>query len=344
MQSPRVSVLTTVYNGARYLDEAIDSILAEEFTDFEYIIVDDGSTDGTAAILAHAASRDPRIIVLRNETNRGSRRRPIADWRRARGEYIARIDPTTSRCPGGSYVSSDARCAPEVALVSMNYESISADGVVLARSHRDHPSIVVEYLLNFSNSLGGHSQVMFRRSAVEAVGGYDETCAAALDSDLWTRIVRHGRIVVLPEIGMRYRVHEESVSARARDTQVEVGKRVLHRTLSSYLGRSLSGHEVLAFIHAWRPLPVSVDPRLANAILREAYRIFCSREARSDPHVRRIVRAVIAKRLTNTAVVDDEGECRRSLQHLRSVAVDGVVAVARMARVIWFALKRRMSR
>jgi glycosyltransferase involved in cell wall biosynthesis len=289
VRPPRVTVLTTVYNGARYLDEAIDSILAEEFSDFEYVIVDDGSTDETAAVLARAASHDPRIIVLRNETNRGIAASANRGLAVARGEYIARLDSDDISMPGrfGREVAVlDAR--PEVALVSMNYESISADGVVLARSHRDHPSVVVEYLLNFSNALGGHSQVMIRRSAVEAVGGYDETCAASLDSDLWTRIVRQGRIVVLPEIGMRYRVHEESVTARAGDTQVKVGKRVLQRTLSSYLGRPLTDHEVLTFIHAWRPLPISIDPKLANAILLEAYRIFCGREAKHDPHARRI--------------------------------------------------------
>lgn len=335
---PRVTVLTTVYNGARYLDEAIDSVLAEEFGDFEYVIVDDGSTDGTADLLARAAARDPRIIVLRNETNRGIAASANRGLAVARGEYIARIDSDDISMPGRfrrQVATLDAR--PEVALVSMNYESIDADGAVLARSHRDHPSIVVEYLLHFSNALGGHSQVMFRSSVVEAVGGYDETCAAALDSDLWTRIVRHGRIVVLPEIGMRYRVHHESVSARSSATQVEVGKRILLRTLSSYLGRPVSDHEVLAFIHAWRPLPVAVDPKLANAILREAYRIFCDREAANDPHARRIVRAVKAKRLTNTAVLlMTKGKVGPSLQHLRqALGWNPMVTARRLARVAW---------
>jgi hypothetical protein len=121
---------------------------------------------------------------------------------------------------------------------------------------------------------------------------------------------------------------------------------VLHRTLSSYLSRSLSNHEVLAFIHAWRPLPVAVDPRLANAILREAYQIFCSREASSDPRARRIVRAVKAKRLTNTAVLlMTKGNVVRSLQYLtQALRWDAAVAVRRLMRVIWFALKRRLSR
>jgi glycosyltransferase involved in cell wall biosynthesis len=347
VRPPRVTVLTTVYNGARYLDEAIDSILAEEFTDFEYIIVDDGSTDETPAILARATSRDPRILVLRNETNRGIAASANRGLAVARGEYIARLDADDISMPGRftrEVAVLDAH--PEVALVSMNYESISADGVVLSRSHRDHPSIVVEYLLHFSNSLGGHSQVMFRRSAVEAVGGYDQACAAALDSDLWTRIVRHGRIVVLPEIGMRYRVHEESVTARAGDMQVHVGKRVLQRTLSAYLGRSLTDHEVLALIHAWRPLPTSIDPKLANAILHEAYRIFRGREARNDPRARRIVRAVTAKRLTNTAVLlMTKGKVVHSLQHLtQALRWNPLVTIARIGRVAWSVLQKRMSR
>src|SRR6202008_257841 len=163
---------TTVYNGARYLDEAIDSVLAEEFTDFEYVIVDDGSTDGTAEILTRAAARDARITVLRNEANRGIAESANRGLAVARGDYIARLDSDDISMPGRFARQVNLLDAhPEVALVSMNYESISADGVVLARSHRDHPSIVVEYLLNFSNALGGHSQVMFRRSAVEAAGG-----------------------------------------------------------------------------------------------------------------------------------------------------------------------------
>ncbi len=196
----------------------------------------------------------------------------------------------------------------------MNYEYFSADGIVRGRSHRDHPPSVVEYLLNFSNSIGGHSQVMFRRSVVEAVGGYDETCAAALDYDLWTRIVRHGRIVVHTELGMRERRQTERVSTRASDTQIEVAKRVVQRTLSAYLGRTLSDHEVLALVHAWRPVLPAIDVKLANELLREAYRIFCEREP--DHHARRIVRKFKARRLMKTArMLLGKGDVANALRH-----------------------------
>ena len=84
MGSPRVSVLMSVYNGARYLRDAVDSILGQTFTDFEFIIVDDGSTDETPAILN--SYTDPRIVRLRNETNIGLTRSLNKGLVVARGE------------------------------------------------------------------------------------------------------------------------------------------------------------------------------------------------------------------------------------------------------------------
>ncbi|HEU4889271.1 MAG TPA: glycosyltransferase [Thermoanaerobaculia bacterium] len=335
MSAPRVTVLTTVYNGARYLAEAIDSILAEEFTDFEYVIVDDGSTDETPQLLERAAARDPRIRVLRLETNRGIAAATNCGLAIARGAAIARLDADDISLPGRlarEVAVLDAH--PDVAMVSMNYEWMDADGVLLGRSQRDHPPAVVEYLLNFSNSIGGHSQVMFRRSAIEAVHGYDESCRAALDYDLWTRIVRQGRIVVLPEIGMRYRVHDQNLTSRAADIQIEVGKRVVQRTLSAYLGRTLSEQEVLALMHAWRPVLPVVDAKLANDILREAYRIFCSRE--SDERTRGIVRKFKAQRLMNTAaLLLAKGEGTEALRHARyALGWHAGVAMVRMLRIV----------
>lgn len=321
MSAPRVTVLTTVYNGARYLEEAIDSIRAEEFADFEHVIVDDGSTDATPEILARAAARDSRIVVVRTETNQGVASAANRGLAIARGQYIARLDADDLSLPGRlarEVAVLDAH--PDVALVSMNYEVIDANGVVTGRSHRDHPSAVVAYLLNFSNSLGGHSQVMFRKSVVDAIGGYDESCPAGLDYELWTRVLPHGRIVVLPELGMRYRVHGESITRDGSGAQVAVSKRVMRRTLSAWLGRELSDREVGALAHAWRPLVPAIDPKLANAILLEAFALFRQRER--DVRAHRIVRRFTARRLINTSILllakgDVGNALRHGLQALR---------------------------
>ena len=330
---PRVTVLTTVYNGERYLSEAIESILADGFGDFEYVIVDDGSTDATPQILARAAERDPRVVLLRNETNRGIATATNRGLAAARGAYIARLDADDVSLPGRlAREATFLDAHPDAAMVSMNYEWIDANGLVLGRSHRDHPPAVVEYLLNFSNSLGGHSQVMFRRGVVEAVGGYDESCRASLDYDLWTRIAPHGRIAVLPELGMRYRVHDQNLTARAADTQIEVGTRVVQRTLSAYLGRTLTERELLAVTHAWRPVLPAIDASLANAILREAFLIFCERER--DPHARKAIRRVTARRLAGTArLLLAKGDLANALRHsLHALRWNAASAIARLAK------------
>ena len=303
MSDPRVTVLTTVYNGARYLGEAVESVRADGFSDYEHVIVDDGSADETPEIIARAAALDPRVVALRNETNRGIAAAANRGLAAARGEYVARLDADDVSLPGrlGREVALlDGR--PDVALVSMNYESMTAEGVVFDRSRRDYPTEVVEYLLNFSNPLGGHSQVMFRRGVVEELGGYDESCHAALDYDLWARIAGRGRIVVLPEVGMRYRVHHESLTACGRGRQFEAEMRVVGRMLSAYLGRELSDREVLALAQAWRwdaGGEEGVNPELADAVLREAYAVFRRANGR---HTRLIVRRHTAMQLTNAAL------------------------------------------
>ena len=90
MVRPKVSVLMSVYNGERYLREAVESILNQTFTDFEFIIIDDGSTDSSRAILA--SFDDPRIVLLQNETNIGLTRSLNEGLSLARGKYIARQD------------------------------------------------------------------------------------------------------------------------------------------------------------------------------------------------------------------------------------------------------------
>src|SRR5262249_47638860 len=89
---PRVSVVMPVYNGERFVLEAVQSILAQTYRDFELIVVDDGSTDGTAGLLGRAQSADPRMIVHRQRGNMGFKAALDAGFGRAKGEFIARLD------------------------------------------------------------------------------------------------------------------------------------------------------------------------------------------------------------------------------------------------------------
>ena len=89
---PKVSVVMAVYNGERYLPDAIESVLSQDFQEFELIILDDASSDGTAKILAQFASRSSKIRLLRNEKNMGLTRSLNIALLQAAGDYIARID------------------------------------------------------------------------------------------------------------------------------------------------------------------------------------------------------------------------------------------------------------
>ena len=299
---PRVTVLTTVLNGARFLEETIESVIGQTFPDFEYVIVDDGSTDGTPAILAKWAARDPRVVVIRNETNRGIPASANRGLAAARGDDVERLDGDDVSEPDRLRIQVellDAR--PDVAMVSMNYYIMRHDGLILRKTNHHAPPEVIEYLLHFGNAVGGHSQVMYRRSAVEQVGGYDERCTFALDYDLWTRIVRVGRIVILPAAGMRYRIHEQSVTARSAARQRSIAAGITRRMLGEYLGREVSDHELDALTSLWSRVPPSVDWRTADAILREGYRIFRTREGR-DPALSRRVRQENARRFVSMGI------------------------------------------
>lgn len=293
---PRVTVLTTVYNGARYLEETIESVLAQSWADFEYIVVDDGSTDSTPALLEKWAARDPRLVVIRNETNRGIPASANRGLAAARGEYVARLDADDVSEPDRLRIQVEVLDSrPDVAMVSMNYYLMRQDGLLLRKTNHHAPPEVIEYLLHFGNAVGGHSQVMYRRSAVMQVGGYDEACPVALDYDLWTRLVRVGRIVILPSVGMRYRIHSESISVRSGTRQRAVAASITRRMLTGYLGREISDRELEALSSLWSRVPPSPNWRLADSILREGFAIFIREQGR-DPALRRRVRQENARR------------------------------------------------
>lgn len=338
--SPRVTVLTTILNGERYVDETITSVLASRYDDFEYVIVDDGSTDQTPAILEKWRERDPRIVVLTNEVNRGIPAAANRGLAVARGEYIARIDADDLSEPDRLSAQVEVLDAqPDLVMVSMNYYLMRSDGRILRKTRHDAPPEVIAYLLNFGNAVGGHSQVMYRRSAVREVGGYDERFPVSLDYELWTRLAKAGRILILPTIGMRYRLHDESVSNRSGARQLQVSAEITRRTLGEYLGRPIRDHELQSLTSLWRNRPPSVDLATAQGVLREALAIFLNREGR-DPALARRVRKEMARRIVGMGVaLAWRGDLALALQHFAAaVRWDVSASVRALLRLIRLAL------
>ncbi len=273
---PRVSVLMGVHNGGPYLAGAVESILAQSYQDFEFIIVDDASIDGSTEILADYARRDERLVVLRNPENLGLTKSLNLGLKRARGEYIARQDADdlshVKRLEKEVWALDEH---PEAVLVTADYERIDAFGQVVGqRRHHAPPELIAWHLL-FYNYLEAHSLVMFRRARVMALGGYDETRRYAQDYNLWLRLLEHGRLLMLPEPLLRYRVHGQNITLVKREEQDAVCLADSGRVLGGLIGAELPAEEVRALRDFWcSPFPPRWTAATIHGRLGEIYPAF----------------------------------------------------------------------
>lgn len=250
MARPMVSVLMSVYNGERYLRESVESILNQTFTDFEFLIIDDGSKDGSREVIRSYS--DLRIRLVQNERNMGLTCSLNKGLKLARGEYIARQDSDD--------VSSHDRLEkqvywlnrhPKVVLVSSNVQFIDSEGRYLGQSRRTgDPDLVAWYLL-FYNHVAGHSVVMFRQKTVMDLGGYSESYHYAQDHELWLRLVEAGDIVVLPDILLQWRQHDENISFKDKRKQEEFSLHATKQRISKLVGEEVSLTEMEELRDFW---------------------------------------------------------------------------------------------
>lgn len=220
MTTPRVSVLMPVYNVEPWLVEAMDSTLAQTYRDFELICVDDGSKDGSLAILNDYARRDPRVRII-SRPNTGLVGALIDALAAARGKYIARMDPDD--------VSLLGRFEKQVAFLDANPWCIGLGTAVrltdpylgpLEDKHppMNHHSIDAD-LLEGKASAMVHATMMVRASAMAKAGGYRKHCTVLEELDLFLRLAEVGRLANLPDVLYLYRSRLTSVNFTQRKEQ-----------------------------------------------------------------------------------------------------------------------------
>ena len=264
----------SVYNGERYLREAMDSILCQSLEDFEFIVIDDASTDGTADILA--GYRDPRLVLARNRENLGLTRSLNRGLQIAKGEFIARQDADDISLPERLAVESAfLKENPDTILVSSNIEYINSEGRRLGRSDRACPPELVSWFLMFYNHVGGHSQVMFRRQEALRLSGYSESMRFSQDHDLWLRMNKIGKIAILPDVLVRCRRHDQSISKTARNEQETLSIEASRRVIGELVGSEVDPKAVATLRRFWLgPFPSGESLGEVNESLKRIYRAF----------------------------------------------------------------------
>ncbi|MCK8600205.1 glycosyltransferase [Desulfoferrobacter suflitae] len=219
-----------VCNGERFVREAVDSIVNQSFRDFEFIVIDDGSTDGTRTIIESYS--DPRIRAFRNEQNIGLTRSLNKGLALARGKYIARQDADDiSYSHRFACQTAYLRSHPEIVALGAQLCFIDEDGLPIGNESRvtRHDDIVA-MLMRGEGALP-HPVVMMRADVIGEVGGYREKFMAAQDLDLWLRLAERGRLANLESVLLKYRLHELQVGSARRELQLKAAR---HAVIDAY--------------------------------------------------------------------------------------------------------------
>lgn len=253
--NPRVSVIIAAYNGAALIGETIASLKAQTFTDFEAVIVDDLSTDGTRTLLA--AISDPRFRVIEAEANRGpvhSRNRAFSV---ARGRYIAGLDQDDLCAPtrlAEQVAYLDAH--PDTVLVASAADVIEGGRVRPARLPAVTCPALVEWMLWICNPLVW-SSVMVRGDAARALEPFTRPDRLyAEDFDLYHRLAAHGRIARIDTPLLHYRAHEGGASNRHTAIMLASAAAVLAERYAPYFEDSGARAQLVAtHVMAGTPVP-----------------------------------------------------------------------------------------
>lgn len=228
--TPKVTVLMSVLNGGSYFSAAVESVLSQSFGDFEFLIIDDGSSDPLMNVVSRF--NDHRIVVHRQE-NMGLTRSLNKGLRMARGRYVARMDADDMSLPGrleaqvGEMDGND-----RLDMVGTFFDVVDGEGKLIERKELIVDPIYRLWRLQFHNNYG-HGSMMLRRSAILDAGGYDEGLRYTQDYELWSRLSRKDNTSIIPTVYYQYRMIEQSAQSSVKNynTQLENAIRISNGSL-----------------------------------------------------------------------------------------------------------------
>lgn len=312
--SPLVTVLMPVFNGEKYLAEAIESILHQTFRDFEFLIIDDGSIDGTAEILHRYALQDKRIRLHHHQTNQGLIAALNKGLELARGKFIARMDQDDVSLPERLAKQVDfLETNPEIGVLGTLVQIMDGSGNISYTWPYFTQHDALRWCLCFFNPIM-HPAVMMRREIVERAGGYSSDMVDAEDYDLWRRLSNLTRLSNLPDVLLHLRLHEANVSKVHFSEQQRNSVRISSMMISHILNEEVPHSQVQRL---WdREFKTASDVRQAAELV---YRLYQAIIANGDfsPIEKQAIRRDAAIRM-----------CVLTRQWVNNVSVWGVLAQA----------------
>lgn len=205
-----------VYNAEKYIKESVDSILSQTYTNFEFIIIDDCSTDSSNNLLNDLALQDNRIKIIANEENLGLTKNLNKACKIARGEYIARMDADDISFPDRfekqvMFLDNN----PEIDIVGSFSNDINEEGTIIGSRSVPISHTEIVSILPKLNPMS-HPTVMFRKTRLEQIGFYNENFRTSQDYELWFRAVGNGlKLANIPEVLFSYRMNDNYVARKS---------------------------------------------------------------------------------------------------------------------------------
>lgn len=232
--NPLVSVLMPAYNAEKYIAAAIESILKQTFSDFELIIINDGSTDQTPEIIEEYSQKDSRVIVLKNEKNLGICSALNRGLENARGIYLARMDADDWSYPERLKLQLDfLQDHPEVVIVGGMIEVCDQDLRVLNR--RSYPLTDEEIRKKILRlNPFAHPATFYRLETAKKVGGYNPHLVLVEDYDFYFRLGNYGKFGNLPQTILKLRTYPASYSFQNISNQSRLNLYVRLKTVNEY--------------------------------------------------------------------------------------------------------------
>jgi len=234
--NPEISVIMSVYNGSVFLQDAINSILQQTFQNFEFIIIDDGSTDRTWNTLKQC--NDDRVITFKNNENIGLTKSLNFGILKAKGNYIARMDADDISCPD--------RFLKQITFLKKNNYSLSGSWVkVIDDKNIEQETIkyqtnnnLIKWKLLFHNQFA-HSSTMFKKDIISDVGTYNNSILYSQDYDFFSRISDKYDVSNFPEILHFLRIWKNSISHQRQAQQLGSGDIISKRNIENLLGQKI---------------------------------------------------------------------------------------------------------